>query len=192
MFLNIEYWTKSLPEELIKTGLELAILEAEKALKRGNVPIGCVITDLAGNVISEGQNETKTEFDTTAHAEIVALRKAGKKVLDKYNPEKNIIFTTLEPCFGCGFFLIRSNIKTIVWALSDDYFGSIDTYLEEPKMKDYYEGLHLISEPIEELRKKSSDLMVEYYKNKGDNSMAKKFKSWIQCLKLSTKELSLA
>ncbi len=161
--------------ELLRNGLKLALNEAEKALEAGNVPIGCVITDINGNIISSGQNETKTSFDTTAHAEVLALRKAGKQVLDKYNPESTFLFTSLEPCFGCGFFLIRSNVKTIAWCLSDSHFGSVDSYLKIPQMKSIYEKLELISEPLADLKQKSSLLMIEYYKHKGDEEMARKF-----------------
>lgn len=155
--------------------LKLALQEAEKADKLGNVPIGAVLVDEEGNVIAKGANEIKTKFDVTAHAEVVTLRNAGQKAMLKYNENATWLFTTLEPCFACSFFITRSNVKHVVWALSDPYSGGVDDLLASPKIGEKIKALEILSEPVPEYRERSSTLMQNYYKRKGDLETAKLF-----------------
>ena len=85
--------------------IELA-LEAEKL---GEVPVGAVIVDDNFNIVAEGFNRTITDHDPSAHAEIVALRKAGIK-LSNYRLVDLSIYVTLEPCCMCVGALIHSRI----------------------------------------------------------------------------------
>lgn len=158
-----------------KKYLQLALDEARKAGEVGNVPIGAVLVNQVGEVIAVGANEIKTNFDVTAHAEVVALRKAGQKAMLKYNEEPTWLFTTLEPCFACSFFVTRSNVTNVVWALSDPYAGGIDDLLNSDKLGDKIRALNLVAEPDSECRQMSSELMQQYYVKKGDLETANLF-----------------
>ena len=145
--------------DLIKF-LKIALEEAKNADSLGNNPIGCVLVSSSGEVLAIGANEIKTNFDVSAHAEVQAIRKAGKQAMVKYNADETWLFTTLEPCFACSFFVTRTNIKHVVWALSDPYSGGIDDLLTS-KIGEKIKGLDLISEPDIEMRKESSQLARE-------------------------------
>jgi tRNA(adenine34) deaminase len=82
--------------------LEIALEEAEQALKENTYPIGAIIVDENYNLISKGRNRVHPKQDATAHAEIVTIRNAGQAILDaKVNREKFTIYTSLEPCPMC-------------------------------------------------------------------------------------------
>ena len=77
-----------------------AIKQAKKAAAAGEVPIGCVIV-LDGKIIARGYNRRNTEGSTLAHAELIAIRKACKKLGD-WRLEDCTMYVTLEPCPMCA------------------------------------------------------------------------------------------
>ena len=79
----------------------MALEEAEKALKENTYPVGAVIVDGNNNVIARGRNRVHPQKDITAHAEIDAIRNAGKQCLMQNKNEKFTIYSTLEPCPMC-------------------------------------------------------------------------------------------
>lgn len=96
----------------IKTALE----EAEIGVSNNDGgPFGAVIVDKNGNIISKGHNKVLKTNDPTAHAEVVAIRKACKK-LETSNLEDYIIYSTCEPCPMCLSAIIWSNIKTVYFS----------------------------------------------------------------------------
>lgn len=78
-------------------------------------PFGAVITDKEGNVISTGNNQVLKNNDPTAHAEVIAIRKACKK-LKTYDLSNYILYTSCEPCPMCLSAIIWANIKEIYYA----------------------------------------------------------------------------
>jgi tRNA(adenine34) deaminase len=155
----------------LKRALELA----KEAEEKGSVPIGALIVDSNGETLAEGYNEIKFTNDPTAHAEVVCMRKANKKVIKSSSPEPTTLYTTLEPCFGCSYFITRTNVGRVVWALNDPYKGGIEFLKGSEKMAKDIESLLLMSEPIEELKQESKRMMREYYLRKGDKETAKHF-----------------
>jgi tRNA(adenine34) deaminase len=97
--------------------MELALKQAEKARDIDEVPVGAVIVK-DDKVIAKGFNRCITDKDPTAHAEIVALRKAAKK-LDNYRLNGCKIYVTIEPCAMCAGALVNARIERII-------FGSLD------------------------------------------------------------------
>lgn len=87
---------------------------AQVAFEKGSVPIGALIVDIHGDIIAQGYNEIKIIHDPTAHAEVVCMRQAKEKVIKSINLEPTTLYTTLEPCFACVFFITRTNISRIV------------------------------------------------------------------------------
>lgn len=78
-------------------------------------PFGAIITDKEGNIIAKGNNQVLKNNDPTAHAEVVAIRNACKK-LNTYDLSNYILYTSCEPCPMCLSAIIWSNIKEIYYA----------------------------------------------------------------------------
>jgi tRNA(adenine34) deaminase len=103
--------------------MKLAIEEAEKAALRGSVPVGAIIS-LRGRVISSAGNEVLKNKDPTAHAEMVAIRKAcaqlGCSILENCD-----IYVTLEPCSMCAQAISLARISRLYFGAYDDKYGGI-------------------------------------------------------------------
>lgn len=95
-----------------------AIKEAQKALKRGEVPIGAVII-LDGKIIAKGFNRREKTKDCTAHAEIVALKKACKKIRN-WRLNDCTIYVTKEPCLMCYGAILNARVNRLVYGFGDD------------------------------------------------------------------------
>ena len=89
-----------------------AIKQAKKAAAAGEVPIGCVIV-LDGKIIARGYNRRNTEGSTLAHAELIAIRKACKKLGD-WRLEDCTMYVTLEPCPMCAGAVVQARIPRVV------------------------------------------------------------------------------
>jgi len=100
-----------------------ALVQAKKALKKGEVPIGAVVV-LGDKIIGKGYNQPITTKDPTAHAEIIALKEASNR-LDNYRLNEAIIYTTLEPCLMCAGALVHARIKKIIFAAQDTKSGVV-------------------------------------------------------------------
>jgi len=98
--------------------MQQALKCAQKAYEKDEVPVGAVIVK-DNKIISKGYNKSITSKDTTAHAEIIAIRKACKK-LNNYRLNDCSVYVTIEPCSMCAGALVHARIKTI-------YFGAKDT-----------------------------------------------------------------
>lgn len=102
--------------------MKLAIKEALKADKIDEVPIGCVIV-LNGEIIGRGYNKREKLENSLAHAEIVAINKACKKI-NSWRLEDATMYITLEPCAMCSGAIIQSRIKKVIYGAYDYRFGA--------------------------------------------------------------------
>ncbi|SFS14579.1 tRNA(adenine34) deaminase [Granulicella pectinivorans] len=107
--------------------LRAAIAAARAAEADGEVPVGAVVVH-AGKIIATGQNRVIRDADPTAHAEIVALRAAGR-VLDNYRLENCDLYVTLEPCAMCAGAILHARIRRLVYAASDPKAGACGSAL---------------------------------------------------------------
>ena len=103
--------------------MKLALAEAQKGLARGEVPVGAVIV-LDGRVIARAHNKPVSLSDPSAHAEILALRKAAKK-LGNYRLTGAEMYVTIEPCVMCAGAILNARIKRIVFGASDPKGGAV-------------------------------------------------------------------
>ncbi|WP_334312833.1 tRNA adenosine(34) deaminase TadA [Rodentibacter pneumotropicus] len=101
-----------------------ALSLADKAESLGEIPVGAVLVDSEGNILGEGWNLSITENDPTAHAEIVALRNAAKKV-QNYRLLNTTLYVTLEPCTMCAGAILHSRIQRLVFGASDYKTGAV-------------------------------------------------------------------
>ena len=114
--------------------MKQALREAMKAGRRGEVPVGAVVVK-DGEIIARGYNMRVTGPDSTAHAEVVALRRACKK-LGLWNLTDCDLFVTLEPCLMCSGAIVYSRIRRVVFGAYDKRFGcggSIYNFLNDEK-----------------------------------------------------------
>jgi len=111
-----------------------ALLEAQKALVKGEVPIGAVIVR-EGEIIARAHNLKEELKDPTAHAEILAIQEAARK-LNKWRLSDCTLYVTLEPCPMCAGALVQSRIKRVVYGAHDlkaGAAGSVVDILDEPR-----------------------------------------------------------
>lgn len=104
--------------------MRYALSLADKAESLGEIPVGAVLVDREGNILGEGWNLSIIENDPTAHAEIVALRNAAKKV-QNYRLLNTTLYVTLEPCTMCAGAILHSRIQRLVFGASDYKTGAV-------------------------------------------------------------------
>ncbi|GDY28335.1 tRNA-specific adenosine deaminase [Agarivorans sp. Toyoura001] len=97
--------------------MNYALNLAAKAEAQGEVPVGAVVV-YQGEVVGEGWNQTITLNDATAHAEVLALREAGKKI-GNYRLLDTTLYVTLEPCSMCAGAMVHARVKRLVFGASD-------------------------------------------------------------------------
>ena len=107
-----------------KSLMQQAILLAKEAAIKGDVPVGALVVDDAGNVIGQGANLREQNNDPTAHAEIIAIRVAAKKI-GSYRLDELTMVVTLEPCGMCAGAIAQSRIKRLVFGAFDEKAGAV-------------------------------------------------------------------
>lgn len=106
--------------------MDLALSEAKAAAMRGEVPVGAVVIEAeSGIILSQAGNEVEANRDPSAHAEIVALRKACAQRGDARLPDCDL-YVTLEPCAMCATALSHARIRRVVFGAYDPKGGGIE------------------------------------------------------------------
>lgn len=116
--------------------MQRALELAEQARTEDNeIPVAALIVDAAGNLLATGSNRCIAEHDPSAHAEIVALREAGRK-LGNYRLEHCTLYVSLEPCAMCAMALVHARIARLVYGASNPKAGacgSVFDLLRDPR-----------------------------------------------------------
>jgi tRNA(adenine34) deaminase len=102
-----------------------ALRQAKRALARGEVPVGAVIV-LGGQIIGRGGNRVVGASDPTAHAEIVALRRAAQKI-GNYRLVGADLYVTVEPCAMCAGAIIQARVERLFYGAPDPRAGAVDS-----------------------------------------------------------------
>lgn len=105
--------------KFIRRAMELA----KCAVQQGEVPVGALIVDESGTILSEAWNRSIASHDATAHAEILAIRRAGER-LGNYRLPATTLYVTLEPCPMCVGAMIHARIQRLVFAAHDPKSGA--------------------------------------------------------------------
>jgi tRNA(adenine34) deaminase len=119
--------------------MRLALAQADAARQAGEVPVGAVIVRRGAEgleLIASGHNRPITTHDPTAHAEIVALREAARR-LGNYRLPECELFVTLEPCAMCAMALMHARFKRVVFGATDPKTGAAGSVLNlfaEPRL----------------------------------------------------------
>jgi tRNA(adenine34) deaminase len=103
--------------------MQQALELARKAESAGEVPVGAVLVK-DGQLIAEGWNQPILSHDATSHAEIMAMREAGKK-LDNYRLIDTTMYVTLEPCSMCVGAMIHARVSTVVYGAPEPRTGAL-------------------------------------------------------------------
>ena len=104
--------------------MQQAITLAKETALKGDVPVGALVVDESGNVVGQGANLREQDNDPTAHAEIIAIRDAAKK-LGNYRLDDLTMVVTLEPCGMCAGAIAQSRIKRLVFGSFDEKYGAV-------------------------------------------------------------------
>lgn len=130
-----------------------ALKQANKAFKKGDVPVGCVIV-YNNKIIAKAYNKKEKNKNAVLHAEIIAITKACKK-LKTWHLENCKLYTTMEPCLMCTGAIIQSRIGYICYGVKNDSFGGLNQ-INSNKV--------IIKSNI--LKDKSEQLLKEFFKLK--------------------------
>ena len=114
-----------------KKWMNHALELAENAGKAAEIPVGAVIINSQNELIAEGENRRERDNDPTAHAEIIALRLAGKR-LQNWHLNDCTLYVTLEPCPMCAGAITQSRLKLLVYGADDPKTGAIRTVANIP------------------------------------------------------------
>jgi len=139
--------------------MKMAIEEAKKAEKIGEVPIGAVIV-YKNDVIATGFNVRETTQSSLSHAELIAIEKANKK-LSSWRLEDCTLYVTLEPCPMCAGAIVQSRIKRVVYGAYDLKAGCGGTILNLLQMEAFNHRVDLTSGVLE---RECSSLLKRFFK----------------------------
>ena len=140
---------------LDKKVLDLLLKNAEKAFKKGEIPVSAVILDQSGKIISYSNNDRQRKCNILGHAEINAILKAEKKVRD-WRLDGYSMVVTLDPCIMCSVILIECRVDNVYYFLSkinDDYSWEIN--INKEQINNY-----------KEYTSKFKQLLTDFFNNK--------------------------
>jgi tRNA(adenine34) deaminase len=109
--------------------MQLALDQARMASMHGDVPVGAVIIDQAGSVLAAAGNEREVRHDPTAHAELLALREASRR-LRSWRLTGLTLVVTLEPCTMCAGALVLARIARLVFGAFDEKAGAVSSLFD--------------------------------------------------------------
>ena len=141
--------------------MEEALRCAQRALEMGEVPVGAVVV-CGGNVISRGWNRNIADADPAAHAEIIALREAGK-ILGNHRLGDCELFVTIEPCAMCAGAMVHARIKRLVYGSDDLKAGAVRSVMQvvnHPQLN------HTMEVRSGVLAGRSAELLQTFFRNR--------------------------
>lgn len=109
--------------------MALALEQAQLAGELGEVPVGAIVVDAQGSILSRGHNRTILDADPTAHAEVVALRAAAKEASNYRLPGVSL-YVTLEPCVMCIGAMLHARVARVVYGATDPKTGACGSVID--------------------------------------------------------------
>ena len=128
--------------------MKLALNEAKKAGQKDEVPIGAVLVAESGEILSASHNQTISLADPTAHAEIMVMREAARKVLN-YRLLSTTLYVTIEPCMMCMGAIVHARVAKVVFGARDLKWGaagSLYNFANDTRLNHRPEIIHGVSE----------------------------------------------
>lgn len=145
-----------------------AIRQAKKAYALGEVPIGCVIV-YEGKIIGRGYNRRTIDKNTLAHAELIAIKKASRK-MDDWRLEGCTMYVTLEPCQMCSGAIVQSRMTRVVVGCMNPKAGCAGSILNLLQMEEFNHQAELTTGVLEE---ECSQMMKSFFKELREKKKAK-------------------
>lgn len=142
--------------------MEMALREAEFALKRDEVPVGAIVVDSNGSIIGRGYNQVEMLKDATAHAEMIALTAAMSGLQDKYLTDCTLC-VTLEPCPMCAGAMINAKLGRLIFGSYDHKMGAAGTCFNLTHSKGLNHKLEVIGGIMEE---KTTNILKHFFAKK--------------------------
>ena len=147
--------------------MEMALSEAKEAGQEGEVPIGAVLVEQLGpydyRVLAKGRNRIETDWDASAHAEMVALRSASKRI-QNWRLLNTTLYSTLEPCPMCLAACQAFRIGSLVYGAPDLRLGAVETHI---RLLDAKHPAHNISDVVKDVSaEKSAELLKQFFKER--------------------------
>jgi tRNA(adenine34) deaminase len=139
--------------------MKAALNEAEKGFKKDEVPIGAVVV-VDGKIIARAHNLRESQIDPTAHAEILAIKKAAKK-LGGWRLEKAEIYSTLEPCPMCAGAIVHARVSSLVYGADDPKAGACGSVMNIISSKHLN---HKVKVRAGVLKKECSEILTKFFK----------------------------
>ena len=109
--------------------MQAALSLAKVAADNGDVPVGAIVVNEAGEILGTGQNLREQSNDPTAHAEVIAIRQAAEKI-GSWRLDDLTIVVTLEPCAMCAGAIAQSRIKRLVFGAWDEKAGAVGSVID--------------------------------------------------------------
>lgn len=147
--MNEEKWMKE------------ALKQAYKAMEKNEVPIGCVIVK-ENKIIARGYNQRELKQQSHAHAEMIAIEKACKK-LNSWRLENCDLYVTLEPCPMCAGAIVQSRIRKVIYGAKDPKGGCVGSCCNLFNVKEFNHHPEYMNGILES---ECSDLLKTFFKNK--------------------------
>lgn len=148
--------------------MKLALKEAKKAYDKGEVPVGAVIVK-DGKIIAKAYNLKEVKNDTTNHAEILAIKKASKK-LNSWRLIDCEMYVTLEPCSMCAGALIQSRIKKVYIGAMDYKTGACGSVLN---LLENYSFNHKVEIETGVMKEECTNIIKSFFKELRENKEIK-------------------
>ena len=142
--------------------MQQALEIAKTALATGDVPVGALILNPEGKLISTGHNRREIDNDPSAHAEIVAIRSAAAR-LQKSRLDGCTLIVTLEPCAMCAGAIAQSRISKVVFGAWDEKAGAVGSVwdvLRDPR------SIFKVEVQAGVLEKECAELLTDFFKDK--------------------------
>jgi Cytosine/adenosine deaminases len=139
--------------------MRLALKQAQKAYDLGETPIGCVIVH-EGRIVGRGYNRRMVDKNTLAHAELIAIRKASKK-LEDWRLEDCTLYVTLEPCQMCAGAIVQARMKRVVIGCMSAKAGCAGSVLNLLQMKEFN---HQVEVETGVLEQECSSMMSKFFR----------------------------
>jgi tRNA(adenine34) deaminase len=135
---------------------------AQEVKSSGDVPVGALIVNEAGEIVSFGKNEREKDNDPTAHAEILAIRRAGEK-LSRWRLDNLTLIVTLEPCVMCAGAILQSRLKRLVFGAFDQKAGAVGSSLDVIRDVRALSKVEVVSGVLE---KECAKLLTDFFATK--------------------------
>jgi len=138
-----------------------ALRAAQRALEAGEVPVGAVVV-CEGRVVGRGWNRNITDFDPTAHAEVVALREAGAAV-GNHRLADCELFVTIEPCAMCAGAMVLARIRRLIYGADDTKAGAVRSVMQ---VLNHAQLNHRVEVRGGVLAGRSAEMLQTFFKNR--------------------------